>query len=201
MNVSADHMSKEKYIDFDKINLTVAIIGTVAGIIGLVFAYAQIIGWRPDLLPPNTRFSCALLADTQNGGEVWTVMYRKNQHKKPWLRMVNTFGDGWNTRKRCDKITERLENFRQDGLVAFSHRPDPKTPNQSVICAITRLDNENCNLLVTLKPGTDGYQSLRRMTEALRNGTSVDQGYGNITDPHGKNSRVNIENLLAESDS
>ncbi|MDJ0620256.1 MAG: COP23 domain-containing protein [Calothrix sp. MO_192.B10] len=192
-------MSKTKHL-FDGINLTIGIIGAVVGIVGLALAYAQFTGWRPDIFPPNTRFSCALLADTQKGGEVWTVMYRNNQKKKPWLRMVNTFGDGWNTRKRCDKITDRLENFRQDGLVEFSHRPDPNTPNQSVICAITRLDSKNCNLLVTLKPGADGYESLKAMTEALRNGTSVDQGYGNITTSNGKISTVNIENLLDESD-
>lgn len=158
-------------------------------------------GWRPSILPSNTRFSCVLLPDTENGSEVWTVVYRKNQRKKPWLRMVNTFGDGWNTRKRCDRIAERLENFREDGLVEFGHRSDPATPKQSVICAITRLDKNNCNLLVTLKPGADGYESLKAMTEALRNGTSVFQGYGNITEPNSKNSRVNIENLLDEEDS
>ncbi|WP_256379404.1 COP23 domain-containing protein [Brasilonema octagenarum] len=74
------------------------------------------------------RFSCALQPDTQNGGEVWMVMYRNDQGTKPWPKMINSFGDGWNTQKRCDTIAQRLESFRQDGLIGFSHRSDPKTP-------------------------------------------------------------------------
>ncbi len=56
------------------------------------------------------------------------VMYRNDQGTKPWPKMINSFGDGWNTQKRCDTIAQRLESFRQDGLIGFSHRSDPKTP-------------------------------------------------------------------------
>ncbi|OUL27729.1 hypothetical protein BV372_25525 [Nostoc sp. T09] len=158
--------------------MALAAIGTAAGVFGAIFAYAQITAWTPELpgFSSKDRFSCALQPDTQNGGEVWTVMYRNDQTKKPWLKMVNNFGDEWNTQKRCDAIAQRLEGFRQDGLIGFSHRTDPKTLNQSVICAVTRLDRSTCNLLVTLKPGVDGYESLRRMIEAKKNGTTVDQG-------------------------
>jgi hypothetical protein len=89
--------------------------------------------------------------------------------------MINSFGDGWNTQKECDTIVQRLEGFRQDALIGLSDRSDPKTANQSAICANTKLDRNNCNLLVTLKPGADGYDSLRHMLEALRNGTTVEQ--------------------------
>ncbi len=95
-----------------------------------------------------------------------------------------------------------MESFRQDGLIGFSHRSDPKTPNQSAICANTKLDRSNCNLLVTLKPGADGYDSLRRMLEALKNGTSVEQGSNGSTVPILAlgSTFVSVENLLAAED-
>ena len=171
----------------------------VTGIGGLLLGYAQVIGWKPPLFTPDTRFSCTLQPDTQNGKEVWTVMYRNYQGRKPWLRMVNSFGGDWNTSRRCDEITKRLEGFRQDGLTAFSHRPDPKTPNQSVICVKTQLDPDNCNLLVTLKPGADGGESLSKMLQALKGGTTVNQSSGDEVVSSGK-SEVNIEGLLDPKD-
>ncbi len=159
------------------VNLILAVIATATGIFGAIIAYAQITGWTPPIpgFSAKERFSCASQLDTENGGEVWTIMYRNDKTKKPWLKMVNNFSDGWNTQKRCDAIAERLEGFRQDGLIGFSYRSVPQTPNQSVICAITKLDRNSCNLLVTLKPGVDGYDALRRMTAAKQNGTTVEQ--------------------------
>ena len=96
-------------------------------------------------------------------------MYRHGKGVQPWLNMVKEFGGDWNTLKRCDAIAERLEGFRQDGLRELTYRDDPNTPKQAVICAKTKLSGDNCPLLVTLAPGVDAY-------EALRKGTGVDQG-------------------------
>ncbi|MGB3642063.1 MAG: COP23 domain-containing protein [Rivularia sp. (in: cyanobacteria)] len=176
------------------------VFGTGVAIGGLLLGYAQVVGWIPSIFPPDTRFSCALQPDTKNGTEVWTVMYRNHRGKSPWLRMVNSFGDDWNTTKRCDRIAQRLERFREDGLTAFSHRTDPNTPNQAVICAYTQIDPQNCNLLVTLKPGADGYESLSKMLQALKNGTTVDQNSGDEIVVFSNSAKVNIENLLAPED-
>ncbi|MEH2114068.1 COP23 domain-containing protein [Nostoc sp.] len=193
-------MSENKNI-FDGLNFTIGIIGAVTGIAGLALTYLVATGWTPETpgFGSKDRFSCALQPDTKNGGEVWTVMYRNDQGKKPWLRMVNSFGDDWDTQKRCDVIAQRLEGFRQDGLIGLSYRPDPKTPSQSVICVNTKLDRNNCNLLMTLKVSADGYDSLRRMTEALKNGTTVEQGSGSVS-VISKSSEVNFENYLANED-
>jgi len=189
---------------FDGLNLTIGIIGAVTSVAGLALAYLVATGWTPETpgFGSKDRFSCALQPDTQNGGEVWTVMYRNDQGKKPWLRMVNTFGDDWDTQKRCDVIAQRLEDFRQDGLIGLSYRSDPKTPSQSVICAITKRDRNNCNLLVTLKVSADGYDSLRRITEALKNGNTVEQlsGSANASAVTANLSEVNFENYLAVED-
>lgn len=174
--------------------------GLIVGIGGFFVSVAALYGWKPPIFSPDTRFSCTLQPDTEKGGEVWTVMYRNHNGKKPWLRMVNNFGDGWNTRTRCDEIAERLERFREDGLTGFGYRTDPNTENQSVICAYTQIDRNNCNLLVTLKPGADGYESLSKMVEALKTGTTVDQSSGDNVNLSPNFTKVNIENLLAPED-
>ena len=176
------------------------VFGGGVAIAGLILGYAQVVGWKPPIFSPDTRFSCALQPDTVNGGEVWTVMYRNHGGKRSWLRMVNSFGDDWNTSKRCDKITERLERFREDGLTAFGHRKDPNTPNQAVICAYTQIDPQNCNLLVTLKPGADGYKSFSKMLQALKSGGTVDQSSGDNVNVFPNSTEVNIENFLAPED-
>lgn len=197
----ADNNQKPRNQRLKKIKSICGVVfGTGVAIAGLVLGYAQVDGWKPSIFSPGTRFSCALQPDTENGGEVWSVMYRNHRGKRAWLRMVNSFGDDWNTSKRCDRIAERLERFREDGLTDLGHRTDPDTPNQAVICAYTQIDPQNCNLLVTLKPGADGYESLSKMLRALTNGTTVDQNSGDEVVVSSNSPKVNIENLLVSED-
>jgi hypothetical protein len=108
-----------------------------------------------------------------NEGEVWTVMYRNDKKKDPWLKIAATLGGNWTPIERCQEIARRLEIYRQDGLTQLTYRSDPNTPKQFVICAKTNVSGDNCPLLVTLKPNTDPYSSLRYMTEKLTTGTSA----------------------------
>ncbi|MBD2179650.1 hypothetical protein H6S82_03700 [Planktothrix sp. FACHB-1355] len=184
-------------------------VGAIAGVIGVLIAaaglgYAVATDWTPTLFGgKNDRFSCQLSADTSRGGEVWTVVYHHDKGQQPWLKMVNTFGDDWNTQKRCETISDRLEGFRKDGLIALDYRNDPNTPMQAVICAKTKLSPTGCSLVVTLKPLADGYESLRDMTEALRNRGSVEQSSSSVAvAPSFSRSSpvINLGSLLAEED-
>jgi hypothetical protein len=193
--IRADSMSGKKLI-FE-------IIGTIVGVAGLFLAYNLANGWTPEVqgFGAKDRFSCAQQPDTQTGGQVWTVMYRNDQGIKPWLKMVHSLGEDWGTLRRCEVIADRLEKFRQDGLIGLRYNDDDKrTPQQAVICAITRLDPKSCNLLVTLRPKVDGYDSLRSMTEALRTGGSVEQSSGSESASAENLSEVNLENFLANDD-
>ena len=182
-------------------------IGAIAGWAGVIIGGAALYqavanGWTPTLFGgKNDRFSCQLIPDTINGGDVWTVFYHSDKGQQPWLKMVNSFGEGWNTQARCDTISQRLEGFRKDGLIALDYRNDPNTPTQAVICAKTKLSQGNCALVVTLKPFADGYASLRDMTEALRNGGTVEQGTNPVAASFSRSSPViNLGSLLAEED-
>ena len=160
---------------FNAANLTVGVLSLLAAVVGVGIAYTQ--GWPPLLFGKDARFSCQNQPDTQRGSEVWTVMYRHDKGQQPWLKMVTTLGGDYTPLRRCEIISERLNDYRKDGLIRLAYRDDPKTPNQYVICAKTKLSGEGCPLLVTLKPGSDteAYKAVRDMTENLLNGTGVYQ--------------------------
>lgn len=163
---------------FNVANLTIGVLGLLAAVGGAGIAIVQ--GWPPLLFGKDARFSCQNQPDTQRGSEVWTVMYRHDKGQQPWLKMVTTLGGDYTPLRRCEIISERLNGYRKDGLIRLTYRDDPKTPNQYVICAKTKLSGDNCPLLVTLKPGseTEAYKALQDMTEDLQNGTGVYQGGG-----------------------
>ncbi|MGK7918609.1 MAG: COP23 domain-containing protein [Trichodesmium sp.] len=164
---------------------TVAVAGVGVGIAGLIVAAISLLvdmgSLGIKLMPsqpsgnvdvkPTDRFSCELRAETN----IWTVMYDNGKKKQPWLEIEKTMGGGWSTPRRCDKIQERLEYFRKDGLLSLEYRNDANTPKQQVICAKTKDNGDGCPLLLTLDEGVDGYQALSDMTKALWNGTTVAQ--------------------------
>ena len=154
----------------EKLNLVVGFIGATAAVVGTAYLFFP----KQPIIPESSRFYCALQSDS-NGQEVWTVMHRHTKGTQPWLKMVSALGDDWTTKKRCMEVANRLDIFRLDGLIELSYRDDPNTPKQSVICVKTRIDGNNCPLLVTLKPGVDPYLTLRDMASALLSGEGVYQ--------------------------
>ena len=146
----------------------------VAAVVAVVVGGHQLWAlFEPEvLISQSSRFYCSLQADSQRGGQVWTVMYRHSQDvTKPWLRMVREMGDEYDPKTRCEKIAERLEIFREDGLLDFEYRTDPQTPNQFVLCAKTKISGDNCPLVLTLMPEDDPYDSLRAVMGALLPGS------------------------------
>ena len=160
---------------FNVANLTIGVLGLLAAVGGAGIAIVQ--GWPPLLVGQNARFSCQLQPDTQRGSEVWTVMYRHDKGQQPWLKMVTTLGGDYTPVRRCQIISESLNGYRKDGLIKLAYREEPKTPNQYVICAKTKLSGDGCPLVLTLNPGSDkeAYQVMRDMTENLLTGTGVYQ--------------------------
>jgi len=129
--------------------------------------------WIKDkfMVPHSSRFYCALQVDPNRGGEVWTVMYYRNNQVKPWLRMVRKMGGDWDTQRRREEIARRLDLYRQDGLISLEYRTDPNTPRQYVICAKTKISGDRCPLVLTLMPDDDPYEALREVAGALLPGT------------------------------
>ncbi|MBD1921925.1 hypothetical protein H6F77_12595 [Microcoleus sp. FACHB-831] len=196
-------MSSTRLGSLERASLVVAIMSLVIG--GASFAYAVATGWRPgDLFAgQNDRFSCQLRYYDEERREIPTVMYHNDKGTQPWLRMVNTFGEDWTTPKRCETIADRLESFRKDGLRELTYRTDSNTPTQSVICAKTKSSGNNCELLVTLTRDANAYESLKKMTEAMKNGNTVDQssnGGSSAAALSPSSPSVPLGNLLADED-
>ena len=140
-----------------KTEVIVSIIGL--GIAAAALGHQIYTNRQPEpLVGENSRFNCALQADPTRGGDVWTVMYQRGRRQaKPWLRMVRTMGEDWDTQSRCEEIARRLDMYRKDKLLGFEFRNDPGTPGQYVICAKTALSADSCPLVVTLAPEDDPY--------------------------------------------
>lgn len=156
---------------FQGVNI-LTIISTSVGIFALYIAFIN--KWTPPIIGKTERFSCELKS-YPNKGEVWTVMYRNDTQKSPWLKIATTMGSNWTPAERCQEVARRLEIYRQDGLTQLTYRPDPGTPNQPVICAKTKISGDNCPLLITLKPNANPYLTLKYMTETLTAGRSTDK--------------------------
>ncbi len=155
------------------VGLTIPIISLLMDVGSLGIEIVQ--SWSPLLVKKTDRFYCELREDTNINGQVWTVMYDNGNNRQPWLGMLRAMDGNWKPLERCERVAGRLNSFREDGLVALEYRDDSKTPNQEVICAKTQLSGDACPLLLTLDVGVDGYQALRDIIEALRNGTTVYQ--------------------------
>lgn len=125
------------------------------------------------LVSSSSRFYCELRPDSEQGGEIYTVMYRHDKGRKPWLRLVTTLGGNWSPQARCEEIARRLEGFREDGLLSLTYRDDPNTPTQYVICAKTKASKDGCPLLLTLLRGADPDKMLRQVAESLIPGSNV----------------------------
>ena len=152
-------------------DLVVGIVGV--SIAAVALAHQVYTNRDPDpIVSESSRFYCALQADSQRGGEVWTVMYRYgNKQAKPWLGMVRTMGEDWDTQNRCEEIAKRLDLYREDGLLGFEYRSDPNTPGQYVVCAKIKVSGDSCPLVVTLLPEDDPYVALREVAGALLPGS------------------------------
>lgn len=178
------------------------VVEVVAGVLAVMVGAHQLLALLEpeEIVSPSSRFYCSLQADSERGGEVWTVMYRYSQDAaKPWLRMVREMGGGYDTQTRCEKIADRLEIFREDGLLGFEYRAAPETPNQFVLCAKTQLSGDNCPLVLTLMPEDNPYESLRSVMGALLPGT-LPTYQGSEQASTGKPYEISLTEQLVEED-
>lgn len=143
-------------------------------------------------------FSCSLQANPR-GGDVWTVMYERGTNRRPWLRMVRTMGEGWDTKARCDEIANRLDTYREDGLQGFDYRDAPNLPGQYILCAKTKVSPNACPEVITLAPEDDPYDALYEVASALLPGrTPSYQCNDEAICPAFESTSINLKNYLSE---
>lgn len=98
--------------------------------------------------PISSRFTCEI-----QDGE-YTVMYRPKSEPGqayPWA-VPTEMGGGWTPERRCETISERLEEYRPDGLVEL--RTDIEN-GYNTVCATTEENLDTCRIVFTVPPGQD----------------------------------------------
>ncbi|MCC3438821.1 MULTISPECIES: COP23 domain-containing protein [unclassified Microcoleus] len=147
------------------------------------------------IIPWNSRFACEIQPEPTGDNYIYVVTYRNDNDKKPWLKIVRSFGDGWTQSKRCESIVERLEKLRKDGLIQLTYRTDPATPRQYIICANTKKSGRGCELLITLMPDDDPDKTLREIADALllRN---INSGVYQGSDPDSPSPKSSLSKAL-----
>jgi hypothetical protein len=127
------------------------------------------------IIGTKTEFACKITGETYQGGEKWSVTYQKQGKTEIWLHIVREMGNDWTQARRCNELATRLTDLAKDGVQDLKVRRDPNTPNQMVICAITRNNygsEESCELVITLDVGDDDRQTRRDLLDGLTQGTS-----------------------------
>jgi len=113
----------------------------------------------------QARFSCEFL----NGQ--YTVMYHPQSQPNqsyPWA-IPAALGNGWNSARRCDAISQRLESYRPDGLIELRTAVEN---NYNTICVTTERD-PSCRIVLTVPPGQDPVSTRDRVFQNL---TIADNG-------------------------
>lgn len=107
-------------------------------------------GSTPSRTAQNTdvRFRCELV-----NGEYTVMYYPESQPNQgyPWA-IPSELGGGWTPERRCDAITQRFEEYRQEGLLELATSQEN---GYDTICVTTQLDPTDCKLILTVPPGQD----------------------------------------------
>jgi len=96
----------------------------------------------------DTRFTCDFV-----DGE-YVVLYNPEDQANssfPWA-IPSALGGGWTPERRCNEITNRLENYRSDGLLEMSTGVEN---GYDTICVTTSIDPSDCRIVLTVPPGQD----------------------------------------------
>ena len=96
----------------------------------------------------DTRFTCDYV-----DGEYVVLYNPENQANSsfPWA-IPSALGGGWTPERRCNEITNRLENYRSDGLLEMSTGIEN---GYDTICVTTSIDPSDCRIVLTVPPGQD----------------------------------------------
>jgi hypothetical protein len=114
----------------------------------------------------GARFSCQML------NSQYTVVYHPSSQPNqsyPWA-IPSTMGGGWNSERRCNAISQRLESYRPDGLQELRTAVEN---NNNTVCVTTQKNPQECQIVFTVPPGQDPTTTRDRVFQNL---TSADNG-------------------------
>ncbi len=106
-----------------------------------------------------TRFTCA------NYNGEYTVMYQPETQPGQYFAWAKPrrMGGGWDPIKRCNKIAERLERYRPDGLTELQ---TSSLNGYNILCVTSQAD-PSCRIVLTVPPDKDPLQVRNNVFENL----------------------------------
>ncbi|MGC8713680.1 MAG: COP23 domain-containing protein [Leptodesmis sp.] len=121
----------------------------------------------------GTRFTCEI----SNGQ--YTVMYRPESQpgrSYPWA-VPSAMGGGWDSARRCNEISRRLESYRPDGLLEMQTGLEN---GYNTVCVTTQRIPA-CRIVFTVPPGQDPTSTRDRVFQNLTVADSGQQTQGVTT--------------------
>ena len=118
----------------------------------------------------DRRFTCE-----RNNGE-YTVMYRpQSQPNQSYAWAVpQQMGSNWSPQRRCQAISNRLEQYRPDGLMALQ---TARMNGENVVCVTTEADS-SCRIVFTVPEGQDPITTRDRVFDNLADANQGQQTQG-----------------------
>ena len=134
-----------------------------------------------------TRFNCS------NYNGEYTVMYQPETQPGQYFAWATPkkMGGGWDAVSRCNKIAERLERYRPDGLTELR---TSSLNGYNVLCVTSEKD-PSCRLVLTVPPDKDPYQVRNNVFENLISADSGQQTAGVSTYSPNNGDIENIVNM------
>ncbi|MBW4616034.1 MAG: COP23 domain-containing protein [Desmonostoc vinosum HA7617-LM4] len=120
----------------------------------------------------------------------YTVMYQPQSQPGqffPWAAPA-TLGGGWNSQLRCQTIANRLESYRQDGLLELQTGYENR---QNTVCVTTEAD-ASCRIVLTVPPNRDPYTVRNSVFQNL---TAADNGQQTTAVNTYRNGRGDVDEL------
>ncbi|MDR9402528.1 MAG: COP23 domain-containing protein, partial [Halothece sp. Uz-M2-17] len=138
----------------------------------------------PTSTSSDRRFTCE-----SNQGQ-YTVMYNPQSQPNesyPWA-IPQQMGGNWSAERRCREISQRLENYRPDGLLELQ---TGVMNNENVVC-VTSQDDPSCRIVFTVPRGQDPIATRDRVFDNLADANQgrATQGVTTFT------SNLNLRDLL-----
>jgi len=143
--------------------------------IGAVLAWGSILslGGVAQTLPSEESADTSARFVCQWHQGQYTVMYNPQSRPEesfPWA-VPQDMGGGWFAEKRCNTISERLEDYRPDGLLEMK----TSTENGYNIVCVTTEQDPACRIVFTVPPGQDPIATRDRVFENLASADSGQQ--------------------------
>ena len=111
---------------------------------------------------PSNTYYCAQL----NGN--WNTFVNTPRGRVNLINWAHEFGKQWTPQKRCVAVSQRFQNFLDDGNLKFIRTGNI---NQQPVLCVANFRGGDCpedNVLITLKDGTDPENVLIRLVDFRR---------------------------------